>query len=149
MIKRALIIVLNIMVISLCFAQSNTIYQDSVSGFYLTQSHEGFIGENYETLILQDKPSISLSEIKKVSQNFDMLGKPAVFIVLNDSGKEKLKNITTSYSGEPLVIYFGRKIILAPIMTSPITEGEMIISGNFTIQETDGMVNWLKSRIGN
>ena len=77
------------MVISLCFAQSNTIYQDSVSGFYLTQSHEGFIGENYETLILQDKPSISLSEIKKVSQNFDMLGKPAVFIVLNDSGKEK------------------------------------------------------------
>ena len=145
--KKTLIEIICILITSLGTAQSQSIILDSVSGFYLTEKHEGFTGENYETLLLQEEPAISVTEINAVSQSFDSFGKPVVLLEFNAIGTKKLEKITTENKGEPLVIYFGKKIVLAPFIMSPITEGKMIINGNFTIQETDGMVNWLKSRI--
>ncbi|MBO0592379.1 hypothetical protein I2486_13310 [Cellulophaga sp. E16_2] len=131
------------------YSQAKPINTDTISGLYLTKSYNGFTGDNYETLILKDTPSIYLSDIKEVSQNFNYLGKPAVQIVLTTLGSKKLKAITTEFTGEPLVIYFGTKIVLAPTMMNPITGGQLEISSNLTLKETDGMVRWLRSRIGN
>ena len=131
------------------YSQTKPMSRDTISGLYLTKNYDGFTGDNYETLILQDTPSIYLSDIKEVSQSFNYLGKPSVHLVLNTLGSAKLKEITTEFTGEPLVIYFGKKIVLAPTMMSPITGGQLEISSNLTLQETDGMVRWLKSRIGN
>lgn len=150
MIKLKQVIFTSLLFISLfCTAQSNTKEKDTISGLYLTKSHEGYLVDNYETIILQDKPYIYLSEIQEVSLGFGQQGKPIVQMVLNDIGKEKLAMATTKMVGEPLVIFLGKKIVFAPIITSPITGGELEISGNFTLPEIDGMVNWLKTRIGN
>lgn len=131
------------------FSQTDVIKKDTVSGFYLTKSSEGFTGENFEKLILHEKPYIYLSDIKEVNQEFGYNGSPLINMILTAEGREKLKFISRKFQGALLVIYFGKKIVMAPKMMGPIENGELQISGNFTLQETEAMVNWIKKRIEN
>ena len=95
------------------------------------------------------EPISYLSEIKHISQDFDTSGKPLVFIELNNADQAKHLRITTEFIREPLALFSGRKIIVAPLMLSPLAEGKKMINGNVTIQETNGMVNWLQKSIEN
>lgn len=129
------------------FSQTAIVEKDTLSGFYLTKSFDGFTGENFETLILAEKPYIYISEVEKVSQDFDFRNRPVVTLKLKNEAKQKLNEISVAHSGEPLVIRFGTKIIMAPTIFGPIENGEVQISGNFTLEETASMVNWIKKRI--
>ncbi len=101
---------------SISFSQDDTIVKDTVSGFYLTKSFEGFTGENFETLVLEDKPYIYITELKYVSQEFNFRNQPVVNMVFDEQGKGKLKNIAVKFKGQPLVIVLEKKIIMAPTL---------------------------------
>lgn len=146
-IKKLFFLVLLTATFTSGYTQPSPMVTDTISGFYLTKSHEGFTGFNYEKLVLKDKPSIYISAIEKVSQNFDYNGSPSVSIALNKQGTKELKRVSEEHIGQPMVLVFEKKIITAPIINSPIEHGFLQITGNFTIQETTSMVNWLKSKI--
>lgn len=130
-----------------CHAQSEKKANDTISGFYLTKSFDGFTGQNFETLVLEEKPYIYINEIKKVSQDFNFRNQPFIHITLNNAGKEKLKEASLKFQGKPLVVVFETKTVMAPTINGLIENGELQISGNFTLQETTAMTNWIKKRI--
>jgi preprotein translocase subunit SecD len=53
---------------------------------------------------------------------------------LSDEGTEIFKNYTTSHVGDILAIVLDGKIISAPSINEPITDGAGVISGNFTYE---------------
>lgn len=147
-ITMRLLIVLVIFSISVeGFGQSEPKLLDTISGFYLTKSHKGFTGQNFETLILEEKPYIYITQVEEVSRGFSFNQIPVVNIKLNTEATEKLRMASTQFLGQPLVIVFGKKILMAPTMHSTIDNGLLEISGNLSMEETEAMTNWIKKRI--
>lgn len=127
------------------YAQSN-IVQDTISGFYLTKSYEGYTGSNYESLVLEERPIIHISYIEKVDRGFDSNTRTVVILKLNKEGAQKLKTTTTNHIGEPMVLVFETKIITAPFISGTIDSGYLEISGDFSVQEATSIVNWIKKK---
>lgn len=55
-----------------------------------------------------------------------------ISLEFNDDGKKKFEEITREEVGKPLAIALDEEIISAPIVQAVISEGNAIISGNFT-----------------
>ncbi|MEG2914867.1 MAG: SecD/SecF family protein translocase subunit [Oscillospiraceae bacterium] len=58
-----------------------------------------------------------------------------VVLHLNDSGKEKFSTATAEMIGQQISIWMDNKMISAPQVGTQITDGQAIISGNFTPEE--------------
>lgn len=62
-------------------------------------------------------------------------GKPAVAFRFNSTGSRKFADITRDNIGKIFAIVLDGKVITAPVINSPISEGNGVISGNFNLQE--------------
>lgn len=96
---------------------------------------------------MEEKAYIYFTEIKEVHQKFNFKNQPVINMVFHKEAAEKLRNISLKFEGHPLVIVFGKKIIMAPTLRGPIENRELQLSGNFTLEETMSMVNYIKNRI--
>ncbi|MDO8551248.1 MAG: protein translocase subunit SecD [bacterium] len=75
-------------------------------------------------------------ELKKSQVQFDQnTGQPVVGLEFNNEGKEKFSEITTRSVGKVLAIYLDEQPISTPRVDEPITTGDAIIRGSFTIDE--------------
>ncbi|MDD4152378.1 MAG: protein translocase subunit SecD [bacterium] len=98
--------------------------------------------------VLQDSPPVITGgnlQRKQISAQFDQNGNPIVSFALDKEGAKKFRDFTTRNVGETLAIVLDNKIISAPNVNEPITEGRGQISGGFkTLEEAQDLAVLLK-----
>lgn len=62
-------------------------------------------------------------------------GSPVVSLKFNGEGAKKFAEITTKNVGKPVAIFLDQLPITIPLVKEPITTGDAIISGEFTVDE--------------
>lgn len=75
-------------------------------------------------------------DIKKSQVVFDQqTGKPQVSLSFNKEGTDLFAQITERNIGKPLAIVIDNMLISAPTVQQAITEGNAVITGNFSVDE--------------
>ena len=87
------------------------------------------------------------AELRSATLSSDQFGRPAIAIRLNDNGARLFADLTARYSltQEPLPIVLDGDILVAPVPEGPITGGEAIITGQFTVEEARNIAILLQS----
>lgn len=70
---------------------------------------------------------------------------PLVGLVLNDEGAKIFEELTTQYVGKRIAIYLDGAPVSIPTVNEPITGGQAVITGNFTIEEANALVRSLNA----
>ena len=90
--------------------------------------------------------NLSGKDLQKATASFDQnTGEPIVQLQFNSAGAEKFKEITTRNLHKPLAIYLDNQQLLAPTVNSAIPNGQAIISGGFTTDQTKQLAILLNS----
>ncbi|MCQ2570595.1 MAG: protein translocase subunit SecD, partial [Limosilactobacillus sp.] len=76
---------------------------------------------------------------------YDEQGRPAVSFSFKAAGAKKFAKATRENVGRRLAIVLDGNVISAPTINSPITGGQGIITGNFTVQATNDLALLLRS----
>ena len=79
-------------------------------------------------------------EVAQATAAKDHNGFPALNVRLSDAGRKALGDFTTRNVGTTVEVMLGDKVLTAPYVMSPITGGQMMITGNFTLEEIEQMV---------
>ena len=75
----------------------------------------------------------------------DQFQRPAVSMSMNADGAKKWKKLTGDNINRSIAIVLDNRVLSAPNVQSEIPNGQSIISGNFTFEETKDMSNLLKA----
>ena len=67
-----------------------------------------------------------------------------VEITLDEEGKEAFGKATTEHTGEVINILINGELISAPKVQEPITDGKCIITGTYSLEEAERLVESLK-----
>ncbi len=74
--------------------------------------------------------------VKKASVTFNpQTGKPEVSLSFSSRGARQFADITTKNVGKPVGIFIDNILISAPVVQQPITDGNAVITGNFTTND--------------
>ena len=84
------------------------------------------------------------ADLKEVHVSADQSGKPAVSFTLSTNGAKIFADYTTTHTKQYLGIVLDKKVISAPIVNTPITDGQGIIEGSFTAQEANELAVQLR-----
>jgi preprotein translocase subunit SecD len=82
--------------------------------------------------------------IENVQVSRDPSGQYVIQFRLNSEGAEIFADYTTNHVGEFLGIVLDKTVISAPNVNEPITEGEGVISGAFTIESANNLAVQLR-----
>ncbi len=63
------------------------------------------------------------------------LGAPQISLKFNEEGKQLFADLTEKNIGKPIAIFLDNEPISIPVVQSVISNGEAVITGNFSIQE--------------
>jgi len=75
-------------------------------------------------------------DLKKSEVKFNPnSGEPQVGLEFNSEGTQKFADITSRNVGKPVAIFLDELPLTAPNVQEPITSGDAVISGNFTLDE--------------
>ncbi|HBS11828.1 MAG TPA: hypothetical protein DEO36_04690 [Flavobacteriaceae bacterium] len=118
---------------------------DRENGFYATVDY------NYSTadkdIKLEDKPSLTSKDISEVKKAFSSYNdQPEISIVFTKEGAKKFYLLTKENIGKPVAIVIAKQIVSMPTVNSEIIGGKASISGNFTEEEIDKMIEILKGK---
>ncbi|MBP7029427.1 MAG: protein translocase subunit SecD [Spirochaetes bacterium] len=94
--------------------------------------------------ILKKKVELDGTAIGQVLVQNGMRGIEVTF-TLNPEGAEKFYKITADNKGRHLAIVLDGKIQSMPVINEPIPNGQVAISGNFTMEEAKDLENILKA----
>lgn len=84
--------------------------------------------------------------LKKAVLVFDQqTGKPQISLSFNQKGKQLFKIITTRNIQKPLAIFLDNRLLTAPVVQQPITDGNAVITGEFTVEEAKALINSLNA----
>lgn len=85
-------------------------------------------------------------DLQRADPTFDPnTGRPVVKMTFNDEGAKKFEQITRKNVGKELAIFLDNQLLMAPTVETPITGGEAVVSGSFTVAETKQMAILLNS----
>ena len=59
----------------------------------------------------------------------------AVAVTMTSQGRSKLKTLTTAHGYSRLALFINNRLVMAPYVRSPITDGKMLLFGNMTESE--------------
>ncbi len=71
-------------------------------------------------------------------------GEPQVAFELTSEGAKIFADYTKDHVGDVLAIVLDKKVISAPVIRSPIPDGEGVITGNFTVEEARALAVQLR-----
>ena len=80
---------------------------------------------------------VSGDELTNAQPSFDQNNRPAVNFQFNPSGGRKFGSYTKDNIGSPFAIVLDGKVISAPVIQSHIPGGSGIITGNFSVEESN------------
>jgi preprotein translocase subunit SecD len=113
------------------------------NGFYAT------INYNYSNadkeIKLEDKPSLTIKDILEVKKTFSSYNdRPEISIVFTKEGAKKFYLLTKENIGKPIAIVIANYIVSMPLVQMEIIGGKASISGDFSEEEIDKMIEILK-----
>ncbi len=138
---------------------------ETIFGYHIIQKlEERGEGENKEVharhiLIAKKKPTdivqpapqwintkLSGKHLKRATLVFDQnTGAPQVSLQFNDEGKKLFAEITKRNLYKPVAIFLDGEPISIPTVQAVITDGEAVITGDFTIQEAKQLAQKLNA----
>ena len=96
--------------------------------------------------VLQKRVMLSGENLLNANPTIDQqTGKPAVAFRLNASGSKRFGDITTEKVGYQFAIVLDGKVISAPVIRQPITGGNGIITGSFSVDEANDLAVLLRA----
>ena len=102
---------------------------DSCSGV----NNKNFIGYLTDTLCLNPKPVITVKDFDLCTIDSTIYGGNEIYslnIQLKKSAALEFKEITTRNVGKKIAVIVDNKVIMAPVIRDPITNGRMTVSGD-------------------
>ncbi|MBU0974901.1 protein translocase subunit SecD [Patescibacteria group bacterium] len=83
-----------------------------------------------------EQTGLTGSQLKRSNIQFDpTTGEPIVAIQFNEEGRELFATLTTENTGESLAIVIDNQVLMAPVIQTPIINGQATITGNFSLEE--------------
>lgn len=83
-------------------------------------------------------------DLSSADVSFDQYGKPQIQFTLTSDGAKKFADYSTKNVGKYLAITMDKQVIEAPVIQEPITTGQGVINGQFTLQEAQSLAIQLK-----
>ena len=102
-------------------------------------------GEETGYIVLKRAVVVGGESLDDAKGSYDDRGNPAVSFSFKSAGAKKFGNATRENVGRRLAIVLDGKVISAPVINSPITGGQGIITGNFTVQSANDLALLLRS----
>ena len=102
-------------------------------------------GEETGYIVLKRSVVVGGESLDGAKIAYDERGNPAVGFSFKNAGAKKFANATRENVGRRLAIVLDGKVISAPVINSPITGGQGIITGNFTVQTANDLALLLRS----
>jgi len=90
------------------------------------------------TLVLKKRVVVSGEHLVDARAAYDT-GRPVVSFRFNTIGARKFGRVTQENVGKPFAILLDKEVISAPVIQGPILGGSGIITGGFTVQETQDL----------
>lgn len=91
------------------------------------------------------KPALNGEVIINAGKAFGQFNNVVVNMQMNTEGKRLWKRLTEKNLGKSIAIVMDDLVYTAPTVNTPIPSGRSEISGNFTVQEADDLVNVLNA----
>ena len=88
--------------------------------------------------------SMVKSARSEIQQNGDT-AEPVIVLEFTAEGTEKFKSLTERYTNKIISIWLDDEMLAAPTVQVPITDGQVIVSGDFTIEEATKLANQINS----
>ena len=86
------------------------------------------------------KTGLEGKDLKKALVTFPQNNtKPQISIYFNNNGKKLFSEITKRNLQKPLAIFLDGELVSAPIVQTEITQGEAVITGDFTIKSANNL----------
>jgi preprotein translocase subunit SecD len=96
-------------------------------------------------LLIKDKTLMTGDVLKDARVRFDQNGRPFVGISFRTVGAKLFEQITTENVGKRLAIILDNNIYSAPVIKQPISGGEAIIEGRFSMDEAKDLAIVLRA----
>lgn len=93
---------------------------------------------------VERRPMITGDMLTNAQPSFDQ-GMPVVSFALDGIGSRKFCDVTRAHQGEPFAIVLDNQVISAPRINSAICGGSAIITGQFSVQETNDLALLLRA----
>lgn len=102
-------------------------------------------GDETGYIVLKRRVVVSGANLDSAKGAYDERGNPAVSFSFKAAGAKEFATATRENVGRRLAIMLDGKVISAPTINSPITGGQGIITGNFTVQSANDLALLLRS----
>lgn len=102
-------------------------------------------GDETGYIVLKRRVVVSGAGLDSAKGSYDERGAPAVSFSFKAAAAKEFANATRENVGRRLAILLDGKVISAPTINSPITGGQGIITGNFTVQSANDLALLLRS----
>ena len=113
---------------------------DREDGFYEVVNFDPQY-DQLKDLQLSAKPSVSFKEISTIKKVKDLMDRNNLDITLTKEGAKKFRILTENNINKPVAIVLNKMLVSAPKIMSEIPNGRIQISGNFTEEEINEIIN--------
>lgn len=117
---------------------------DREDGFYETVDFDS--DKDFKDIELVETPSISKKEISEIKKDTNRFGNICIEITFTKNGSKQFYLLTKNNIGKPIAIVIDKHIVSIPTVNSEIFGGKASISGDFTTEEIDKMIESLKTK---
>ena len=104
---------------------------------------EVLFGEDGTPYLVKRRVIVSGENLVNANVTTDQNNRPAIGFRFDGQGARRFGDTTAANVGKPFAIILDGKVISAPTINSPITGGQGIIEGSFTIASASELVNLL------
>ncbi len=98
-----------------------------------------------KTNLGSEKAALEGDGVEEARQDFDESGKPAIKMVMTNTGAKIWAKMTAKNVGRPIAIALDDIVYSAPNVNGAIEGGNSEISGKFSVEEAQDLANILKS----
>lgn len=102
-------------------------------------------GDETGPIVLKRAVVVGGESLESAKMSYDEQGRPAVAFAFKSGGAKKFAKATRENVGRRLAIVLDGKVISAPSINTPITGGQGIITGNFTVSAANDLALLLRS----
>ncbi len=127
------------------------VYKDPAPNYReVSLKNERFFADRTPMLSINDIASASaVTEDEGFYEKGSIVYKPmpTILIRFKEDSKKRLHKLTSENINKRLGMFINGQLIMAPIIMEPISNGSVTISGKFTRQETQRIVNDINKHI--
>lgn len=87
------------------------------------------------------QPALTEADLRQAEMAFTPAGEPAVVLTLDAAGRATLAELTRRYLGQPLAILVDGELRLAPVVSEPVLDGRVALTGFDSLGEAEALVD--------